>query len=50
VVETRDVVPRDDTVRAGQVVLQSTLDVLGKAVEALLVVQFGQPGRIADVS
>ena len=50
VVKARDVVPRDDTVRAGKVVFQSTLDVLGKTVETLLVVQFGQLGSISDVS
>ena len=50
VVKARDVVPRDHTVRAGKVVFRSTLDVLGKTVETLLVVQFGQLGSISDVS
>ena len=49
-VKPRDVVPRNHSVRAGQVVLQSTLDVFGKAVQALLVVQVGQLGGIGDVS
>lgn len=42
-------VPRNHSVRASQVVLQRALDVLGKAVQALLVVQVGQLGGIGDV-
>lgn len=49
-VKPRDVVPRNHSVRAGQVVLQSTLDVFGEAVQTLLVVQVGQLGGIGDVS